>query len=224
MLNMTKIKSNLRGKSLILATALTVAGCAQGQDYQPFTLTARADYFVAQGVIDGSTPGVVRKALNAHPEIKKIIMQYVPGSADDEANLEASRLLRESGISMVVPEGGLVASGGTDMFLAGVQRDVGSGACIGVHSWGAGSFINPIAGRDVPKDDPQHQLYLSYYDEIGIDPAFYWYTLDAADADNIHYMTLAEMQQYGIATSSIAGNAEAQEPACEAVEQRYGFS
>jgi hypothetical protein len=76
----------------------------------------------------------------------------------------------------------------------------------------------------VPKDDPQHQLYLSYYDEIGIDPAFYWYTLDAADADNIHYMTLAEMQQYGIATSSIAGNAEAQEPACEAVEQRYGFS
>lgn len=210
--------------SLALGASITMIGCGLGQDYTSLTLTPNGDHFVAEGVIDGSTPRVVRRALRANPEIKTIVLQYVPGSANDEANLKASRMLREHKMTTIVPAGGLVASGGTDMFLAGLERKVGSGACLGVHSWSAGGANSETQGRDVPRDDPQHQLYLSYYEEMGIAPAFYWYTLEAADADNIHYMTNDEILEHEMATESIEGHDEASSESCQEIENRYGYS
>ena len=62
-------------------------------------------------------------------------MQNVQGSVDDEANIAAARLVRERGLNTLIPGSGMIASGGTDFFLAGVKRTVQPGAKIGVHSW-----------------------------------------------------------------------------------------
>ena len=59
-----------------------------------------------------------------------------------------------------------------------------------------------VEGKDLPQDDPQHDPYLSYYEDIEFAEGrdFYFSTLDAAASDSMHYMTDAEILQYGLAT------------------------
>lgn len=167
---------------------------------QRFSILVQGDVFVAQGVIDHTTPGRVAQALRQNPGVTMLVLTHVPGSNDDEANLQAARLIRQAGLTTFVPEGGLVASGGTDLFLAGQTRAIGPGACIGVHSWAAGGGIE---GRDVPPNHPDHQLFLRYYAEMGIPADFYWYTLDIAGADDMHYMAHSELRRYRVVTAAL---------------------
>lgn len=148
------------------------------------------------GVIGPSTPGRVLQLVLEHPEVTTISMLEVPGSMDDDSNLRAARLVRHMGFDTHLPADGEVASGGTDFFLAGVERRAEAGARFGVHSWsGMGE-----EGADVPRDDPEHQRYISFYDEVDISEDFYWYTLEAAPADGIHWMSLDELELYDMLT------------------------
>jgi len=173
---------------------------ALGDDDEPaasFEADGRTAYM--HGVIGGATPDALRALLDDHPNVDRIVMVDVPGSMDDEANLEAARLLRDAGIATHVPNDGVIASGGVDFFLAGARRTAERGARFGVHSWGGDS----LDGRDVPRDDPQHRLYLDFYRDIGIDASFYWFTLEAAPAAGIHWMTDPELAQYHVLTEPL---------------------
>lgn len=149
-----------------------------------------------KGVIYGNTLKDIKRVLDNNPQVTKLVMVEVPGSIDDEINLLASREIRNRGITTHIPKGGWVASGGTDMFLAGAKRTIDNGARLGVHSWGDGEF----KALDFAKDDPIHQSYLDYYQEMQIPTEFYWYTLDAAPVDNMHWMTPAEIKRYKVLT------------------------
>jgi hypothetical protein len=155
-----------------------------------------SDTVFMNGVIGSDTLDVMKKLFNAYPQIKLVVMQNVPGSMDDEINLLASREIRNRGIATHIPADGMVASGGTDMFLAGTKRTIELGAKLGVHSWSDGDK----GGNEYPRDHEEHAKYLGYYKEMGIASEFYWYTLDAADADDIHWMTESEIVQYGVLT------------------------
>ncbi|MEM7032584.1 MAG: alpha/beta hydrolase [Chloroflexota bacterium] len=167
-------------------------------DYTPASFQVDGDQAVMTGVIDGTTPEEVQLLIDDYPNVTTIIMQHVEGSADDEANLIAARLIRQHGFDTHVPADGLIASGGVDFFLAGVERTADSGAKLGVHSWATG---DGITGDQIPRDNPQHELYLDYYTEMGIPAEFYWFTLRAAPAEDIYYMTPAEMAQYQMITT-----------------------
>ncbi len=39
---------------------------------------------------------------------------------------------------------------------------------------------------------------VDYYADMGIDEEFYWFTLDAASSDGIHWMTQDELSSYGL--------------------------
>ncbi len=149
------------------------------------------------GVIGTDTLAVMQTLFSKYPQIKTIVMQNVPGSMDDDTNLLASMEIRNRGIATHIPADGMVASGGTDMFLAGVTRTIEPGAKLGVHSWSDGSGKVAL---DYPREHQEHVKYLEYYKAIGIDADFYWYTLEAATADNIHWMTAQEIAQYGVLT------------------------
>lgn len=150
------------------------------------------------GEIDSSTPDAVEDLLEDHPEAATIVLLEVPGSSDDEANLEAARMVREAGLATHVPGDGEIASGGVDFFLAGETRTFDDGARFGVHSWGTGDpDFNAV---DLDEDDPEHDKYLDYYEELGIDPDFYWFTIEAAPPLEIHWMTSAELDEFGFAT------------------------
>ena len=151
---------------------------------------------IMEGVINSNTLDDIKNLFDQNPQITTLIMQNVPGSSDDEINLLASREIRQRGIVTHIPTDGMVASGGTDMFLAGIKRTIDAGARLGVHSWSTGDQ----EATDFPRSHSVHSSYLNYYMEMGIDTEFYWYTLEAAPADDIHWMTAEEIERYGVLT------------------------
>ena len=163
----------------------------------PAGFTVDGDTAFMSGVIFTGFDEDLAALFDQHPEVDRIVMTDVPGSADDEANLAAARILHDAGITTEVPSDGIIASGGTDLFLAGRTRVVAGGARVGVHSW---ATSDGTAGADLSDDDPEHDPYLDYYDQNGIDADFYWFTLDAAGPDDIHFMTADELDRFGIAT------------------------
>lgn len=192
----------MRMSIAVLALGAFVAACAaddssSGGDDPPASFVVEGDEAVMAGVIDSSTPAEVRDLIDDHPEVTTIVMVDVPGSDDDVANLEASRLIRAAGFATHVPADGEIASGGVDFFLAGATRSYGPGAIFSVHSWAAG---DGRTGADLPQDDPEHDLYLDYYAEMDVDEDFYWFTLEAAPADSFHDMTEAELERFGFDT------------------------
>lgn len=154
-----------------------------------------------RGVIGPSTPARVLELILEHPDVTTIILDDVPGSKDDHANLRASRLVRKAELGTLVPRDGIVASGGTDFFLAGRHRRAPEGARLGVHSWGGPEG----PGNEQPRDDPSHQLYLDYYREMSVPGEFYWFTLDAAPQESIHWMSREEIQRFGMLTDEAPG-------------------
>lgn len=184
--------------ALVFLVALLASGCSfDGGDNDAASFEIDGDQAIMTGVIGSNTPDTLAAMLEANPDVTTIILQDVPGSEDDEANLIASRMISDAGLATHVPADGFIASGGVDFFLAGAARSWNDGATIAVHSWATGDGIE---GKDVPRDDPQHRLYLDYYEEIGIDEEFYWFTLEAAPAASVHNMTEAELARYGFAT------------------------
>ena len=151
------------------------------------------------GTIDSSTPFRVMELVHYHPKVHTIVMVDVPGSIDDDSCIRASRIVRKHGLNTHVPSDGEVASGGTDFFQSGVIRTCEEGAKFGIHSW---AELN-AEGSDYPRDHEVHKMYLSYCDDMGIPQSFYWYTLEAAPAEDIHYMTEHELDKYKMLTHPI---------------------
>lgn len=149
-----------------------------------------------EGAINRQTPVQLKKILTANPGIKLIVMHEVPGSIDDVFLFVAARMVRNRGIATHLPADAEIASGGVDFFLAGTKRTAESGAKIGVHSWDDSDY----EGRELDSDAPEHLIYLEYYRDMGIAEDFYRFTLNAADADDIHWMTKAEMKRYKMLT------------------------
>ncbi|WP_299133273.1 M20/M25/M40 family metallo-hydrolase [uncultured Tenacibaculum sp.] len=156
------------------------------------------DTLYMKGIIYSNTLTDIKKVLDNNPQITTITMVNVGGSIDDEVNLVASQEIRKRNINTYLPKNGMVASGGTDMFLAGTKRQVHPTAKLGVHSWSGGDKV----ALDFPKEHEEHKKYLNYYKEMEIPTDFYWYTLKAAPADGIHWMTSEEIINYNITTDT----------------------
>ncbi len=176
-----------------------VAAClGTAENDFPTTFEVNGDKAIMNGVIDARTITAVQTLIADHPEVVQIVLLDCPGSMDDTSNLQASRLIREAGLATHVPANGTIASGAVDLFLAGTKRtaDLAGGARLGVHSWGG----DDIQGSDVPREDAAHTLHLDYYTEMGIPTEFYWFTLEAAPAADIHWMTTDEVARYMLLT------------------------
>jgi hypothetical protein len=176
----------------------------EGPPYEAAIFEIEGDTAFMYGVIDHTTPGIVQALVDEHPEVMRIVMVDVPGSDDDPANLEASRLVREHGLTTVVPSNGVIASGGVDFFTAGKVRVVESCGKLGVHSWDEdGPDGGIILGNEVPRDHENHAMFLDFYREMGIPEDFYWFTLEAAPPQRIHWMSDEEIVLYGLVTEGV---------------------
>lgn len=151
---------------------------------------------IASGTIDISTPGRVMELIFNHPEVDTLVLQECPGSVDDDSNMLACQIIRHHGFTTLVPADGEVASGGVDLFLSGAKRLAEPGARFGVHSWGGVGE----SGVDMPRDHESHKMYLEFCRDMGIPKSFYWFTLQAADPDDIHWMTRKELDQFNCVT------------------------
>jgi len=154
------------------------------------------------GTINSKTPHQLQNIFNKYPAINTVVMETVEGSVNDEANLEAATWISQKDLTFILEENSLVASGGTDFFLAGEQRIVHPNAQVGVHSWSDG--INEASS--FIKGSKEHEKYIDYYMAIGWPKEsaekFYYFTIYAAPADGMHWMTPEEIKEYNITTQN----------------------
>ncbi len=181
------------------AALLVLLGCVGEDGSGSVNLDVDGGALIAAGEIGSQSQEVFADLIEDQPGIDRLVLRNIGGSVDDEANLVLARQVREWGLETVVPSDGLVASGGTDLFLAGTERILEDGACVGVHAWATDAYT----AKDIPRDDPEHADYLRYFQQMGIDPEFYWFTLDAAPAEDMHWMTAAEARRFGMATNAV---------------------
>lgn len=154
-----------------------------------------------QGALGSLTFTQIERLQEANPEIERLVLTQVPGSINDEVNVETGRLVRNGGWSTHLPADGEIASGGVDLFCAGAERTMEAGGRIGVHSWSNGE----VEGADLPMDSPEHGFFIDYLEEMLGAPLgrdFYFFTLQAAPAADIHWMTPEEIEQYGLLTGT----------------------
>ena len=115
---------------------------------------------------------------------------------DDDTMIPRAYRVRELGLNTHLLSTSVIQSGGVDLFLAGVERTIESGAMIGVHSWSDGSRD----AADYARDAPEHEQNRKYVEDMLGSDAFYWFTIYAAPADDIHFMTQNEVDRFGLAT------------------------
>lgn len=162
-------------------------------------LQVSEDTLYMNGTVTSKTPQQLIDVFEQHPGISTVVMQNVPGSIDDDANLKASRWLAAKGLTFRLEPTSEISSGGTDMFLAGKIRIVSPGAKIGVHAWRG---VKPATAY--PDDSPEHLPYINYYKSLGWTEQeakdFYFFTIRSAPDTDIHWMTPAEITKYRVAT------------------------
>ena len=195
-----KISAWLDGRVITLQSSGAIGGAGHS------TLTVDDGKAYLSGVLGTVTYAQVKGLIQDHPEVKTLILTKVSGSVNDAVNMHTGRLLREHGFTTKVLADSDIASGGVDLFCAGSQRIVEQGAKIGVHSWCCVGEQDQYTAIDVPKKHPAHSYQLAYFrmalgPKLGAD--FYFYTLQAAPFDGIHYMSDAEIKKWQIATTFI---------------------
>lgn len=167
--------------------------------YTPIAFENDGRYIYAYGDIDSRVIERFLTAYDNNPEAEVLVLEMIGGSLDDEVNLQFSAMVRDMGLKTHVPTYGLIASGGTDLFLAGIERTLENGACVGVHAWATDDY----EATDIPRDDPVHDEYLDYMNRMGIDEEFYWFTLAAAPADEMHWMNVDEVNRFALTTQAL---------------------
>ncbi|MBD1557172.1 alpha/beta hydrolase [Vibrio sp. S9_S30] len=162
------------------------------------------------GIVCDGTLQAAQEMLEDHPNLNKLVFLDVGGSVDNVTNLKLATLIHSLNMHTHVSDAlnkkndegdvvrGGVASGGTDLFLAGTTRTADKNAYIGVHSWSSGDR----QGSKLPRTHYAHQPYIQFYKLIDLPKpeAFYFFTIESADAGDMHYMSRKELQTYKIMT------------------------
>ncbi|MBI9063884.1 MAG: hypothetical protein JEZ14_18015 [Marinilabiliaceae bacterium] len=210
---MKNFKKNVRTMIFAMGIIAIAISCSKEED-DVFKQLEKNNIFsvvddqtvLLNGVINSRSLNDFNELYAKNPGLKQVNIQQCDGSINDEINLELSKRVHELGLNTHLLDNGLIASGGVDFFLAGITRTVGENVKIGVHSWAGGGKT----AKDFPKGHASHQSYIDYYKAIGFSKedaeAFYYFTIDAAPADGMHWMTKEEIKKYKVLTPVYTSN------------------
>lgn len=170
-------------------------------NFPPFYVSNDHRSATLDGAIDSNSLSQFRQMLREHPEIEVIFFDEAPGSADDDVNVEIGRLIYDLNLDTHIIDGGIIASGAVDLFLAGNKRTRGFNTAVGVQAW---ADSNGNQASDFSQNSSVHDFYIDYYRSIGLGNQlandFYFFTINAADADDLYFMNESEIQLYQIFT------------------------
>ncbi len=147
------------------------------------------------GVTTGDSQASIRGLVADHPEVDTLVLQNMPGTKDVTSNYRLARSIRRAELNTHLDANSVIASGAVDLFLAGKTRTAECGARIGVHSWGGTGFD----AQDV-RFDPHRAMSRRFIEDMGIDPDFYDFRTEAAGSDDIHWMSVEEINRWGLTT------------------------
>ncbi len=193
---------NVRLLFFLLAASLIYMGfgsCKKGymDRFGPFYVLNDSTV-VMNGDMGSRVDQQFEKLLENYPNIRLILMEECPGSRNDEEMFKAAMMVKERGINTHLLSHGVIESGAVDFFLAGTKRTMDDGGKIGVHAWSDGNS----SATDYPEGHEEHQVYIDYYISVGYSQqdaeALYYFIINAASPDNIHYLTEQEIIDYNI--------------------------
>ncbi|MGB3600280.1 MAG: alpha/beta hydrolase [Marinomonas sp.] len=184
--------------------ALFLVACA-GQETKPgpvsaenkLTLYVKNNTAYLSGILEADLPSKLTKMIRQHPNVTDIVLVDVPGTDDQQATMEGARLIRRLGLNTHIAATGYVLSGGVDLFLGGVKRSIGAGAGVGVHAWS--DNVGTVANK-LNKMNPVHATYVNFYLEMGVPERFYWFSIQAAPASRVYFLSPEEMYDYQLVT------------------------
>lgn len=194
--------------NILFLSLFSITSCNKDDDsvspnqrvFGVFTVQEGDTTVTMNGEIDRAIANSFSQLRTAFPEAKKITMLDCPGSSDDETNLQVSKQMYDLGYAFHLTANSVIASGAVDMYVSGVHRTREAGSRIGVHSWGVDPG-EPIA-TSYPIGHEVHLLYINYYTSVGFSQEdaedFYYFTINAAPAESIHWMTDEEIDTYKI--------------------------
>ena len=185
----------------MLALTLGLSGCerlaiAALNQITTTHFEVRNDRLLMSGEINSKSLDQFEDVMARTPSIKTLVELDVPGSIDDDTMIALASRVRELGLNTHLTATSAIYSGGVDLFLAGVERTMEPGAKVGVHSWSDGSK----EAKDYPQDAPEHEQNRRYIEKMLGNDRFYWFTIYAAPADDIHIMSEHEIAEYGLLT------------------------
>lgn len=149
-----------------------------------------------RGEINARTLDQFEAIMAENPQITRLVELVVPGSVDDDTMIRLAYRVRQMGLDTHLRADSQIYSGGVDLFLAGVRRSAEPGARIGVHAWSDGFK----EASDYPREAPEHEQNRKFVEDmLGVDD-FYWFTINAAPAGEMHVMSAEEIERYGLLT------------------------
>ncbi|MGC3939649.1 alpha/beta hydrolase [Roseobacter sp. EG26] len=201
-INPLKEAQGLVAVAIIVVASLLLVGCQQVavltmNQMVTTEFQVMGTKLLMRGEINSRSLGQFEEVYAENPDIDTLVQLDVPGSIDDDVMVAFGYRLRELGLNTHLTARSEVYSGGVDLFLAGVERTMEPGATLGVHSWSDGIKD----AQDYPKSAPAHQQNRLYIERMLGNDTFYWFTIYAASAENIHIMTEAEIRRYGLLTN-----------------------
>ena len=198
---------NLPLAAFALAVVFSVAAFAPRavmyiMNHRDLTQTAvHGERLYIMGDLNAATPGKIKRVLAANPGVTTLVLTAMPGSMDDEALFPFASWIRSKGLNTHLTSRSVIASGAVDLFLAGTKRTMEKGAMLGVHSWSDGDR----QASDFPRGDDAHRMNADYIAAMLGQDAFYWFTIYAAAADGMHWMTQSEIDKHGLLTGPVQG-------------------
>jgi hypothetical protein len=188
---------------------------------EPATFTIDGDRAIVRGTLGPTTPERLQAVLDDNPGLRTLVLANVPGTVDAVQSDEAARMGRRATLATCVPSDGYIASGAVDLFLAGAIRQVNpSYGGIGVHGWITEQCLPtgmcPLAageegcvvGSTLAMDDPQHDPFLDYYEDIAIDESLYWWIFDRGpNFCDPHFMTPGDVEAQKFETTNACTDA-----------------
>jgi len=190
---MNQLKNNL----LYLPLLFSLISCSELKTIKSYGLTpATIELKENKAYVNGALGKIfykkLKKTIEKNPNLETIVLLDIPGSVNDEWNLKSCLLIYEKGLNTELQKNSIVESGGTDLFVSGKKLIIADGAKIGVHSWDGGEK----PATEYPKNHLEHKMFLDFYNKVEIDTSFYWFTLKAAPADGMYFMTKQEIEKY----------------------------
>jgi len=155
-----------------------------------------SDIIVLSGGLGTRAYNQIFDLTHSHPEVKTLVEGHISGSVHDDINMQTGRLVRKFGLETHITKTSDIASGGVDLFCSGKKRTMEDGAKVGVHSW---SDEKGTEAGELPTGSKLHRDQINYFTEMLGSPVgkdFYFYTINAAPADDIYQMSRAEMEAY----------------------------